>query len=66
MNSILFCETEKNCTEHSYSFNWLRSNGGKKSYGKSNFGELAVRVEKKTKLVVLELISYRIKAKQSP
>ena len=53
MNSILFSEPKKNCTEHSYSFNWLRSDGVKKSYGKSNFGELAVRVQKKTKFVVL-------------
>ena len=27
-------------------------NGGKEMYGKSNFGELAVRVEKKSKFVV--------------
>ena len=56
INSILSSETIKkkwkNFTEHSYSFNWLRSNGGKESYSKSNFGELAVRVEKKTKFLV--------------
>ena len=59
MNSILFSETE-------YSLNWLRSNGRKESYAKSNFGELAVRVQKKTKFVVLNLFHIVWKQKKVP
>ena len=64
INSILFSETEKNCTEHSSSFNRLRSNGGKESYGKSKFGELYVSNKDQIRRPLL--ISYRMKAKESP
>ena len=39
------------------------SNRGKESYGKSNFGELAVRVENTKFVVFYNFISYEIKRK---